>query len=44
MVWLSANWMQLLVAILAIDSALVPLFPSAGILVKIKEVLSGIAK
>ena len=42
-VWLSANWMQLIVAFLAIDAALIPLFPSAGILVTIKNILGGIA-
>jgi hypothetical protein len=40
--WLSANWSQLLVAILAIDAALIPLFPSAGLLVTIKNVLSSL--
>ena len=40
MAWLQANWSQLLVAILAIDSALIPLFPAEGIFVKIKSFLS----
>ena len=40
--WLSNNWMQLLVAVLAIDAALIPLFPDVGILKKIKDVLSGL--
>ena len=43
MAWLSQNWMQVVVAVLAIDSALIPLFPSAGILVSIKNFLSGVA-
>lgn len=42
MAWLQANWSQLLVAILAIDAALIPLFPSTGLLVTIKNLLSGI--
>lgn len=44
MAWLIANWMQVVVAVLAIDSALIPLFPAAGILVTIKNLLSGVAK
>lgn len=44
MAWLAANWMQVVVAILAIDSALIPLFPSVGIFVSIKNFLSGVAK
>jgi hypothetical protein len=40
--WLSANWSQLLVAILAIDAAVIPLFPQAGFLVTIKNILSSI--
>jgi hypothetical protein len=40
MAWLSANWQPLLLAILAIDSALIPLFPNVGLLVKIKNLLS----
>lgn len=43
MAWLSANWQALVVAILAIDAALIPIFPSAGILVSIKSFLSGFA-
>lgn len=41
MVWLSAHWKDVLLAVLAIDSALIPLFPQAGILGKIKDALSG---
>lgn len=44
MAWLYANWMQVVVAVLAIDSALIPLFPSVGVLVTIKNFLSGIPK
>lgn len=43
MAWLSANWQNVLVAILAIDAALIPLFPKVGILVSIKNFLSGMA-
>ena len=43
MAWLAANWQALVVCILAIDSALIPLFPQVGILGKIKEVLAGVA-
>jgi hypothetical protein len=42
MTWLIANWQTLLLAILGIDAALIPLFPSAGILVTIKNLLSGV--
>lgn len=38
--WLLANWSQLLVSVLAIDAALLPLFPDSGLLKKIKELLS----
>lgn len=41
--WISANWQNVLLALLAIDSALIPIFPSAGILGSIKNALSGIA-
>jgi hypothetical protein len=40
--WLMANWMQVLVALLAVDAALIPLFPNAGILVTIKNFLVGV--
>jgi len=43
MAWLLANWQTLLLAVLAIDSALIPLFPQAGILGTIKNALSGVA-
>lgn len=41
--WLAANWVQLVVCILAIDSALMPIFPNAGILGVIKQALSSVA-
>lgn len=40
--WLSANWQSVLLAVLAVDSALIPLFPQIGILGKIKVALSGV--
>jgi len=40
--WLLANWMQVLVALLAIDAALIPIFPNAGILVTIKNFIVGV--
>jgi len=38
--WLQANWQSLVVAVLAIDAALIPLFPKVGLLVSIKNFLS----
>lgn len=43
MAWLQANWMAVVVAVLAIDAALIPLFPNAGWLVWLKNFLSGFA-
>lgn len=43
MAWLAANWMNIVVALLAIDAALIPLFPQVGILVTIKNFLAGVA-
>lgn len=42
MTWLAANWQSVLLAVLAIDAALIPLFPSTGILVTIKNLLTGL--
>jgi hypothetical protein len=42
MAWLQANWVQLAVAILYVDAVLIPLFPQAGFLVTIKNLLSGV--
>lgn len=42
MAWLAANWMAVVVAVLAIDAALIPLFPNAGFLVTIKNFLAGV--
>ncbi len=41
--WLSANWVQVVVAVLAVDAALIPLFPNAGWLVTVKNFLAGVA-
>ena len=40
--WVQANWQAVLLAVLAIDSALIPLFPSEGFLVTIKNLLSSV--
>lgn len=44
MAWLMANWKEVLLVILGIDSAILPLFPSNGVLLKIKDILMGLAK
>lgn len=44
MQWLAAHWQNVLLAVLGIDAALLPLFPQSGILLKIKDVLSGVVK
>ncbi len=40
MAWLSANFKDIILALLAIDAALIPLFPNAGILGKLKTYLT----
>ena len=42
--WFSANWMPIVVALLAVDAALIPLFPNAGILKSIQGWLQGAQK
>lgn len=42
MAWISANWQNVLLAVLAIDAALIPIFPNEGLLVSIQKVLSGL--
>ena len=42
MAWLSANWQNVLLLVLAVDSALIPIFPSVGLLPAIKSILSGL--
>jgi hypothetical protein len=44
MAWLAAHYKDLILAVLAIDAALIPLLPNVPILVKIKELLQGLAK
>ena len=44
MQFLIDHWKDILLAILGIDAALLPLFPQNGVLLKIKDVLSGVAK
>lgn len=41
--WIMANWMQVAVALLAIDAAVLKLFPSSPVLNKIFSVLSSVA-
>ena len=43
MAWLMANWQQVLLIVLAVDSALIPIFPNVGILGAIKNILSGVS-
>lgn len=43
MAWIIAHWKDAVLAILAVDAALLPLFPSNGILLKIKSLLGGVA-
>lgn len=40
MAWLLAHWQQVLLLVLAVDAALIPLFPNAGLLVAIKDLIS----
>lgn len=42
MTWLAANWKAVLLVVLAVDSALIPLFPQVGIFGAIKNLLSGL--
>ena len=44
MAWVVEHYKDILLAILAIDAALIPLFPSVPLLVKIKDFFSGMAK
>lgn len=43
MAWLIANWQSLVLALLAIDAALIPIFPKVGVLGTIKTLLSDVA-
>ena len=42
--WISNNWQPVLLAILAVDAALIPVFPNAGILKSIQNFLGGLVK
>lgn len=44
MQWLIAHWKDLVVALLAVDAALIPLLPKVTLLQKIREWLLPIAK
>lgn len=44
MAWLLAHYKDLILAILGIDAALIPLFPNVPLLVKIKDIFSGLNK
>lgn len=41
--WLAANWQALVVAVLAIDAALIPLLPNMPLLKQIYDALSKVA-
>ncbi len=43
MTWILTNWQPTVVALLAIDAALIPLFPNATIFEKIKGWLTNVA-
>lgn len=38
--WIAANWMQVAVAILAVDAALIPLLPNVPFLKQVYDALS----
>lgn len=40
--WLSTNWKEVLLAVVAIDTALIPFFPNAKFLAGIRSFLSNI--
>jgi hypothetical protein len=40
--WVVANWQPVVVCVLAIDAALLPIFPQAGFLKTIQTFLSGL--
>lgn len=44
MQWVLAHWKDVVLAVLAVDIALIPIFPQVPVLVKIKDFLSGVAK
>ena len=42
MTWLLANWQSVAIGILAIDAALIPIFPNVGILKTLKTLLTDV--
>lgn len=42
--WLASNWKELLLALLAVDAAIIPIFPNAGILKTIQTFLTSATK
>lgn len=42
MAWLLANWQTALLVVLAVDAALIPLFPNVGLLVAVKNIASAL--
>ncbi len=44
MAWILAHGKDVVLALLAIDAALLPLFPASGLLAKIRDVLSSLVK
>lgn len=44
MAWIVAHYKDVLLAVLAIDAALIPLLPQVPLLVKIKDFLAGVTK
>ena len=40
--WLSAHFMDVVVAVVAVDAAFIPLFPQVGMLIKVRDVLGGL--
>lgn len=41
--WFMAHWQDAVLALLAIDAVLIPLFPQVGFLVSVKNFLTGFA-
>ncbi len=44
MAWVSAHWKDVILAVLAVDAALIPLLPQVPFLVKVKDFLSNLVK
>lgn len=44
MQWLIAHWKDLVIALLAVDVALIPVFPAVPLFQKIRDFLTPIAK